>query len=106
MTTLNATSSSVVINRTLSDFSLRAMTPRTFFDADPYRPRALRPKHHPAGDSIAVNGQQSSVGVGRRHQLRRPGQPAFPAANPSPQYRLTTAHRSRSDASPPSTLAI
>ena len=32
-----------------------------------------------------MSGQQSSVGLGRRHQLHRPGQPAFPAASPSPQ---------------------
>src|ERR1044072_8472084 len=31
-----------------------------------------------------VSGQQSSVGVGQRHQLPRPGQPGFPAANPPP----------------------
>jgi len=42
-----------------------------------------------------VSGQQSSVGLGWGHQLRRPGQPAFPAANPSPRqtdWRLLTAH--------------
>ena len=45
--------------------------------------------------TIAVSSQQSSVGLGPRHQLRRPGQPAFPAAGPQPQHRLTTAHCSR-----------
>jgi len=47
--------------------------------------------------TIAVSGQQSSVGLGWGHQLRRPGQPAFPAANPSPRktdWRLLTADRS------------
>jgi len=33
-----------------------------------------------------VSSRQSSAGQpGWRHQLRRPGQPAFPAADPSPQ---------------------
>ena len=51
--------------------------------------------------TIAVSGQQSSVGLGRRHQLRRPGQPAFPAASPSPRRPtddcslLTAARRQR-----------
>jgi len=33
-----------------------------------------------------VNGQQSSVGLGWRHQLHRPGRPVFPAASPSTRW--------------------
>ena len=55
----------------------------------PLQPDRARPETMPgrrsARTGIAVSGQQSSVGLGPRHQLRRPGQPAFPAASPPPR---------------------
>src|SRR5262245_63327215 len=69
MTMLTATSRMVVRNMIRSDLSFRAI------------------RVYKAGPHIArhtVSGQQSSVGLGQRHQLHRPGQPVFPAASPRP----------------------
>src|SRR5688572_13007080 len=70
MTMLTATSRMVVRNRMRSDLSFRAI-------------RAYKAK--PRTTRNTVSGQRSSVGLGKRHQLHRPGQPVFPAASPLPQ---------------------
>ena len=69
MTMLIATSRMVVRNRIRSDLSFRAIQ---VYKAGPLITRNT------------VSGQQSSVGLGQRHQLPKPGQPGFPAANPLP----------------------
>src|SRR5581483_5182614 len=74
MTTLTATSRMVARNRIRSDLSFLAISA---YNA-PCKAKL------PFTRNI-VSGQQSSAGLGWRHQLRRPGQPAFPAASPSPQ---------------------
>jgi len=88
ITMLRLMSSSVTVNNTLSDFNFLAMVALQLDDDSPETLPGRR-------ITIGVSGQQSSVGLGRRHQLPEPGQLGFPAADPSPQRRLTTAHRSR-----------
>src|SRR4249920_1351152 len=76
MTTLNATSSRVAIKSTLSDLSFLAI-----LKIPPCRSETIPG----VGYTIAVNGQQSSVGIGPRHQLPTPGQRGFPAVSPPPR---------------------
>src|SRR5438093_6813283 len=106
MTTLSATRRIVVMNSTLSDFSFLAISSVTCGlqppprGAQPFRLFTRRAPVFPAAPKararffrnvpsnalrFAVSGQPSSAGVGQRHQLPRPGQPGFPAANPRPQ---------------------
>src|SRR5882672_6832961 len=76
MTTLRATSSRVAMNSTLSDLSFLAIL----------KLQPLCSETIPgSGYTIAVSGQQSSVGLRQRHQLPRPGQPGFPAVSPPPR---------------------
>src|SRR5206468_10590303 len=99
---LRPTSKMVAKNRTRSDLSLRAMSscqatkgPHYTSCTEETADSTLRPSLQLDGKSpetmpgrpirIEVSGQQSSVGLGWRHQLRGPGQPAFPAADPSPR---------------------
>src|SRR5437660_12481301 len=77
MTIDTPTSRMVAVNNTRSDLSLRAMVP---YKAEPNFARNIA---WPA-DYDVMSDQQSSVGLGRRHQLHRPGQSVFPAASPSP----------------------
>src|SRR5262245_2518994 len=70
MTMLNPTNRMIARKRIRSDLSFLAISA--------YKAPLTITRH-------TVSGQQSSVGRGRRHQLRRPGQPAFPAASPTPQ---------------------
>src|SRR5262245_32697383 len=66
ITMLRLSNSNVAVNSHLSDFN---------FLATPYSPSTFRPKHFLAdGLRSFVSGQQSSVGLGRRHQLPEPGQ--------------------------------
>src|SRR3954462_13128137 len=90
MTTLSATSSSVAMNRTLSDLSFLAIVahrrgaraaPNHYLKLQPTRPETKPGVRY----TIAVSGQQSSVGLRPRHQLPRPGQPGFPAVSPPPR---------------------
>src|SRR5258705_757300 len=79
MTTLKATKRIVDMNRTLSDLSFLAISPALMLEP-------TSPETFPGfGTTIAVSGQQSSVGLRPRHQLPRPGQPGFPAVSPQPR---------------------
>src|SRR5258707_10588065 len=79
MTTLRATRRIVEIKSTLSDLSFLAISPALMLGH-------TSPETFPGfGTTIAVSGQQSSVGLRPRHQLPRPGQPGFPAVSPPPR---------------------
>src|SRR5579862_9699716 len=100
MTMLRHTNSSVAVNKMRSDLSLRAI---------PIKSSSISPETSHGtelGSSLALSGQQSSVGHGLRHQLPRPGQPGFPAANPPPRQptddcSLLSAFTKPSACSPP-----
>src|SRR4051812_16187780 len=83
ITTLRHTRSSVAVNRMRSDLSFRANF--RLFPLQPDR-GCSETSHGTELESLALSGQQSSVGRGRRHQLPRPGRPGFPAASPSPRW--------------------
>src|SRR5664279_2088533 len=88
MTTLKATRSRVAMNSTLSDLSFLAIQLLPVAGAVPALPKApAQFARHTSrvGVTIAVSGQQSSVGLRPRHQLPRPGQPGFPAVSPQPR---------------------
>src|ERR1035437_2323390 len=88
ITMLGPPSSSVAMNSPRSDLSLRAIcvTQAAACRNLPLKLNGIPPETMPRTfESIAGSRDQSSVGCGQGHQLRRPGQPAFPAASPSPR---------------------